>query len=93
MATTSPPITAMASGARRSAPRPMPRASGVRPQTVVTVVMTIGRKRTFPASRIASRSAAPRARAWLMNSTFTMASLTTMPTRMTTPMRLMVFRL
>ena len=93
MATTRPPITAMARGARRSAPRPMPSASGVSPQTVVTVVMTMGRRRTLPASRIASRSAAPRARAWLMNSTLTIASLTTMPTRMTTPIRLMVFRL
>ena len=63
VATRSPPITAMASGALRSAPRPMPRAMGVRPRTVVTVVMTMGLRRTRPASRMASRRARPWSRA------------------------------
>src|SRR5690606_13601616 len=85
-----PPMTAIASGARRSAPRPMPSAIGSRPSTVVTVVIRIGRRRARPASRIASRVGTPRSRAWRMKSTFTIASLTTMPTRITRPIKLIV---
>ena len=87
-----PPMTTTASGARRSDPRPSPSAIGVNPSTVVTVVMMMGRRRTLPASSIASRRARPCRRIRLMKSTLTIASFTTMPTRITMPIRLIVLR-
>ena len=46
----SPEITVMAIGVRISAPSPNPSAIGMRPSTVVNVVMRIGRSRTLPAT-------------------------------------------
>ena len=43
--TVMPPITVIAIGVRTSAPSPNPSAIGTSPRIVLTVVMTIGRKR------------------------------------------------
>jgi len=53
---------------------------------VVTVVSITGRRRLMPASIRAWRTRMPRRRAWLAKSTSTIASLTTMPARATSPM-------
>ena len=61
-----PLITAMAIGVRISAPSPRPRAIGVRPRTVVAVVIRIGRRRTDPAVTTASSRGIPLRRSVLM---------------------------
>src|SRR5215218_1445491 len=50
-----PPITARPRGARKSAPSPRPRATGIMPAIRAMVVIRIGRRRTRPASIRASR--------------------------------------
>ena len=59
---------------------------------VVTLVMTIGRMRVWPASTMASSNSRPARRFWLMRSTRIMASLTVMPASMMTPMKDMMLK-
>jgi hypothetical protein len=88
VATSSPPITGMASGARSSIPSPRITASGRSPSTVVSVEITMGRRRSRAPSRSASSSSMPWSRrSWFTVSSSTMALFTTIPASMTTPIR------
>ena len=53
------PITVTAIGVRISEPSPSPSAIGVRPSTVVRVVIMMGRRRRRPASMTASTAGKP----------------------------------
>ena len=82
-------MTVIAIGPRISAPSPSPSAIGASARIVVRVVIRIGRSRISPAATMASTFAIPSRRSRLMQSTSTMAFLTTMPASMTTPMSTM----
>src|SRR3990167_7224898 len=84
--TARPPITVIAIGARTSAPSPPKKASGAKPNSVVIVVMMIGRRRDAEPWQIASFLGTPSSRSWLTLSISTIAFLTTMPTKRIRPM-------
>ena len=82
----SPPITAIAMGARNSPPSPVASAEGIIPALMAMVVMTMGRARLWTASRIASRLTTPRSIADSANSTSMMEFLVTIPISIRKPM-------
>jgi hypothetical protein len=69
----SPPITAIAIGARNSPPEPRPNADGSMPPIMAMVVITIGRARLRPASTMASSRHTPRPISSMAKSTSMMA--------------------
>ncbi len=75
----SPPITAIAIGPRKSLSPPQPTATGNMPATMATVVMTMGRARLCPASRMASRRVFPARISSMAKSTSSIEFLATMP--------------
>ncbi len=79
-------MTAIAIGARTSAPAPLASASGRKPNRVLRVVMMIGRRRERAPSTSASRLATPASRSWLTLSTRMIAFLVTSPTSRISPM-------
>src|SRR6185437_4213880 len=72
-----PPITAIAIGARNSSPTAM--ATGSMPATMATVVMTMGRARLWPDSRMAVSRSLPARISSIAKSTSRMAFLATIP--------------
>jgi hypothetical protein len=78
-------MTAIPMGARLSPPAPRPSAMGSVPKMVEKVVIRMGRKRRFAASRAASTRLFPRARSWFANSTIRMAFFVTRPVSITMP--------
>ena len=74
---------------RTSAPGPMPSAGMIEAATVAAEVMTIGRKRIGPPSRIASRRDLPCSyRCLLKNSTSRIEFFSVMPMSTMMPMKL-----
>ena len=81
----SPPITAIAMGARNSPPVLVPSADGTIPAAMAMVVMTIGRARLWPASIIAVARSMPPLTPSSANSTSMIAFLVTIPISIRNP--------
>ena len=86
MDTSSPPITAIASGCSICEPEPSAKASGNMPQIAAIAVITMGRSRRCAACSIASRGAVPSARYFSSASSSRMPFFATMPMIMISPM-------
>ena len=78
-------MIATAIGTRVSAPSPRASATGIMPAIIATDVIRIGRSRTGPASRSASRVDFPFALSWFVNSTRRMPFFVTSPISMMKP--------
>ena len=85
-----PPITARAIGARNPPPSPIPMAMGSMPKIMASVVITMGRRRTRPASMSAVRRSAPACLRSFALSTSRIAFFVTSPISMITPIMLIM---
>ena len=84
-------MIARPSGARKSAPSPMPSATGIIPAMSASVVIMIGRNRTRPASMIAVRRSFPDSWPHFAKSMRRIAFFATIPISRITPMSDMMF--
>jgi hypothetical protein len=80
-----PPITAVAIGERKSLSPPQPAATGSMPAIMATVVITMGRARLCPASRIAVSRGLPARISSMAKSTSRIEFLATMPISISNP--------
>lgn len=83
--TSIPPTTATPIAIRWLHPSPDAKARGMSPRTVAALVMRIGRRRSFEASRTAVSLSCPSYCFWLANSTISIPFLATRPMSMIMP--------